>query len=310
MAVVTKPRIGWIGIGRMGEAMVRRLARAGYPVTAYNRTRAKAEALAAEGVRVVGAPVELAGAELVFTMLSGADAATEALHGERGLLASGRGPRTVVDCSTMSVEASAAIRAALERAGTQFLAAPVSGNPHVVAAGKAAIVASGPRAAFDAAAEALAAICPGVVHVGDGELARIAKICHNLYVAVVTESLAEITLLANRAGMRREAFLEFLNLSPMGSAFSRAKTPAFVKLDFSVTFTPQLMRRDVDLALELGRALEVPLPLGSVVRDQLQGLIGHGWSGVDFSALLLLAARSAGVQLAPEDARPPAIDQD
>jgi 3-hydroxyisobutyrate dehydrogenase-like beta-hydroxyacid dehydrogenase len=306
---MSKPRIGWIGIGRMGEAMVRRLARAGYPVTAYNRTRAKAEALAAEGVRVADAPAELAGAELVFTMLSGGDAVMEVLRGERGLLASGRGPGTMVDCSTMSVDASAAIRAVLERAGTQFLAAPVSGNPHVVAAGKAVIVASGPRAVFDGAAEALAAICPGVVHVGEGELARIAKLCHNLYVALVTESLAEITLLANRAGMRREAFLEFLNLSPMGSTFSRAKTPAFVKLDFSVTFTPRLMRRDVDLALELGRALEVPLPLGSVVRDQLQRLIGHGWSDADFSALLLLAAQSAGVKLTAEEDRPTGSDQ-
>jgi len=301
---MSKPRMGWIGIGRMGEAMVRRLARAGYPVTVYNRTRSKAEALAAEGVRIAGAPAELAEADLVFTMLSGGDAVKEVLTGERGLLASGRGPATVIDCSTISVDASTAIRVALERAGTQFLAAPVSGNPHVVAAGKGAFVVSGPRAVFDAAADVLAAICPGVAYVGEGELARIAKICHNLYVALVAESLAEITLLAHRAGMRRGAFLEFLNLSPMGSTFSKAKTPAFVKLDFSVTFTPQLMRRDVDLTLELGRALEVPLPLGSVVRDQLQRLIGHGWSEADFSALLLLAAQSAGVKLAPEDARP------
>jgi len=306
---MSKPRIGWIGIGRMGAVMAQRLARAGYPVTAYNRTRAKAEALGADGVRIAGAPAELAEVDLVFTMLAGGEAVMEVLTGSRGLLASGRGPRTVVDCSTMSVEASAAIRAALEGAGTQFLAAPVSGNPHVVAAGKGVIVASGPRAAFDAAADALAAICPGVVHVGEGELARIAKICHNLYVALVTESLAEITLLANRAGMRRGAFLEFLNLSPMGSTFSKAKTPAFVKLDFPVTFTPRLMRRDVDLALELGRALEVPLPLGSVVRDQLQRLIGHGWSEADFSALLLLAAQSAGVKLATEDDRPTGSDE-
>ncbi len=293
----------------MGAAMVRRLAQAGYPVTAYNRTRAKAEALASEGVRVAGAPADLAAADLVFTMLSGGDAVMGLLAGEQGLLGTGRGPRTLIDCSTMSVESSADIRAALARAGTQFLAAPVSGNPHVVAAGKGACVASGPRAAFDAAAEALAAICPGVVHAGEGELARIAEICHNLYVALVTESLAEITLLAQRAGMRRGAFLEFLNVSPMGSTYSRAKTPAFVKLDFSVTFTPQLMRRDVDLALELGRGLDVPLPLGSVVRDQLQRLIGHGWSDLDFSALLLLAAQSGGVKLAPEDDRPIGADR-
>jgi 3-hydroxyisobutyrate dehydrogenase-like beta-hydroxyacid dehydrogenase len=144
-------------------------------------------------------------------------------------------------------------------------------------------------------------IGPAASYVGEGELARIVKICHNVFLGVVTQSLAEITILANKAGVPRHAFLEFINQSVMGSMFSRYKSPAFVNLDFKVTFTPALLRKDMDLGLDAGRELQVPLPLASITRDIIQSQIGNGYTDADFSTLLLLHARASGIELKPEN---------
>ena len=133
-------------------------------------------------------------------------------------------------------------------------------------------------------------IAPSASYVGEGELARIVKICHNVFLGVVTQSLAEVTVLAEKAGVPRHAFLEFLNQSVMGSTFTRYKTPAFVNLDFNVTFTPQLLRKDLDLGLDAGRRFEVPMPLASITRDKVQELIGTGLDDGDFAKLVELQA--------------------
>jgi 3-hydroxyisobutyrate dehydrogenase-like beta-hydroxyacid dehydrogenase len=163
------------------------------------------------------------------------------------------------------------------------------------------VVASGPQDAFDAVAPYLAAVGQGVSYVGDGELSRIAKICHNVMLGVVIQNLCEITILAEKAGMKRHAFLDFLNKSVMGSMFTRYKTPALSNLDFHVTFTPELLRKDIDLGLSAGRTLGVPMPLTSVARDMVQTLIGHGYTDQDFSTLLLLQAKASGLELKPEN---------
>ncbi|MFO1361126.1 MAG: NAD-binding protein [Burkholderiales bacterium] len=142
----------------------------------------------------------------------------------------------------------------------------------------------------------------GVSYVGDGELARIAKIAHNVFLGVTIQSLAEVTILAQKAGMSRAAFLDFLNKSVMGSTFSRYKTPALVNLDMSVTFTPALLRKDIDLGLDAGRELEVPMPLAAATRDLVQTMIGNGYGAEDFAALLKLQARASGIELASENA--------
>jgi 3-hydroxyisobutyrate dehydrogenase len=183
----------------------------------------------------------------------------------------------------------------------KFLAAPVSGNAKVINAGKLTVVASGPQDAFDAVSPYLAEIGQGVSYVGDGELSRIAKICHNVMLGVVIQNLCEITVLAEKAGMKRHAFLDFLNKSVMGSMFTRYKTPALSNLDFHVTFTPELLRKDIDLGLSAGRTYGVPMPLTSLTRDLVQTLIGNGFSDEDFSTLLLLQAKASGIELKPED---------
>jgi 3-hydroxyisobutyrate dehydrogenase len=217
------------------------------------------------------------------------------------LSGNGKLPRMVVECSSISLDGSAELRGLLAHRGVEFLAAPVSGNAKVIKAGRLSFVCSGPRPAFDAALPYLERIARAAIYVGEGELARIVKICHNVFLGVVTQSLAEITVLAQKAGVPRHAFLEFMNQSVMGSTFSRYKTPALVNLDFKVTFTPTLLRKDLDLGLDAARRFEVPMPLASATRDIVQTLIGRGMDDADFAKLIVLQAEASGVSLKPEN---------
>ena len=301
MANMKQHKLGWIGIGRMGYAMAERLAKGGADIAVWNRTRSKAEPLAHSGAKVVNALTDLAGCDIVFTMVSTGKDVKEVLFGDKGVMSQGKAPKIVVDSTSISLEESAEIRGKLAEKGVKFLAAPVSGNAKVIKAGKLTVVASGPQDAFDAVAPYLAEVGQGVSYVGDGELSRIAKICHNVMLGVVIQNLCEITILAEKAGMKRHAFLDFLNKSVMGSMFTRYKTPALSNLDFHVTFTPELLRKDIDLGLSAGKALGVPMPLTSVTRDMVQTLIGHGYTEQDFSTLLLLQAKASGMELKPEN---------
>ena len=297
-----RTRVGWIGIGRMGYAMAERLAKAGADLTVWNRTRAKAEPLAAYGAKIAGAVTELASCDVVFCMVSTWNDVKEVVAGPGGLLSNpARAPRLLVECSSISLEGSAELRTMLAERRIDYLAAPVSGNAKVIKAGRLSFVCSGPRSAYDTALPYLRMIAPAASYVGEGELARIVKICHNVLLGVMTQSLAEVTVLAHKAGVPRHAFLDFINQSVLGSTFSRYKTPAFVNLDFAVTFTPHLLRKDLDLGLDAGRRYEVPMPLASLTRDMVQTLIGRGMSEGDFVQLLLLEAEAAGVKLVPEN---------
>jgi 3-hydroxyisobutyrate dehydrogenase len=291
-------RIGWIGTGRMGYAMAERLAKAGCDLSVWNRTRAKAEPLAAHGAKIVKEPANLASCDVLFTIVAEGHDLKEVLA---AVTAKGESPKIVVDCTSISIEDSAEIRKLLAARGAKLIAAPVSGNAKVIKAGKLTAVASGPRDAFEVVRPYFQILGQGVSYVGEGELSRIAKICHNVMLGVVTQSLAEITVLAQKAGMPRHAFLDFLNKSVLGSVFTRYKAPAFVNLDFSVTFTPALLRKDMDLGLDAGRELGVPLPLASLTRDLIQTLIGHGLADKDFSTLVLLQARASGIELEAEN---------
>ena len=301
MSAAKQSSIGWIGIGRMGYAMAERLAKAGADVTVWNRTRNKAEPLAAHGAKIATQVSELANCDIVFVMVSTWDDVKEVVGGPGGLLSTTKAPKLVVECSSISLEGSAELRAMLAERRTELLAAPVSGNAKVIKAARLSFVCSGPKSAFDAALPYLKMIAPAASYVGEGELARIVKICHNVFLGVVTQSLAEITVLAQKAGVPRHAFLDFINQSVMGSTFSRYKTPAFVNLDFKVTFTPQLLRKDLDLGLDAAKRFDVPMPLASITRDIVQTLIGHGMTEQDFAQLLLLEAEAAGIKLAPEN---------
>jgi 3-hydroxyisobutyrate dehydrogenase-like beta-hydroxyacid dehydrogenase len=294
--------LGWIGAGgRMGFAMAKRLLAAGHKVAVYNRTRSKVEPLAELGASIAESVEELRTCDIVFTTVSTSDDLIAVCLGPDGLLSKARSPKLLVDCSSVSEEASAKVRAEAEKVGTQMLAAPVSGNAKVVSAGKLTIVASGPRKAFDVAQPYLAALGQGVTYVGEGELARMVKICHNLLLGVIAQSLAEITVLAEKGGVPRHAFLEFINNSVVGSMFSRYKTPAFVNLDWTPTFTPVLLRKDLDLGLKAAKALGVPLPVTQVTRDIVDEAVEAGHTDCDFAILLEQQATKSKLRLKSEN---------
>jgi 3-hydroxyisobutyrate dehydrogenase len=294
--------VGWIGAGRMGAAMAARLATAGHKVTVWNRTRAKAEPLTEVGAVVADTISELRGMDVVFTMVSTNKDLEQVLLGEGGLLADPTDvPRILVDCSTVEQDASERVRAACTERGVAFLACPVSGNGKVVKAGKLTLVASGPEETYRRVEHLLQAIGKGVTYVGDGDVARLVKICHNLMLGVVTQNLAEIVVLAEKGGVSRAAFMEFLNNSVMGSVFTRYKTPAIVKLDYTPTFTPILLRKDFDLGLAAAHDLDVPMPVSAATAQAVQASVSSGRVDEDFAILLDLQAHNSGITLAPED---------
>ncbi len=291
--------IGWIGAGRMGAAMATRLIAAGNDVTVTNRTRSKAEQL---GAKVADTPRDLADRDLVFIMVSANDDLLEVTTGPQGILSDpGRAPRLLVDCSTVSTETSAAVRAAAAARGTEFLAAPVSGNPKVVKSGNLTMAVSGSEEAFAQVEPYMNQICKGVTYVGTDEVARLVKICHNMMLGIVTQAMAEITVLAEKGGVKRSAWLNFLNDSVMGSSFTRYKSPAFVNLDFTPTFTPVLLRKDFDLGMHAAYEHDVPMPVSALVTEIVKSSIGAGYEKEDFAVLLLEAARGAGLEMTPEN---------
>jgi 3-hydroxyisobutyrate dehydrogenase len=293
-------RLGWAGTGRMGYQLAARLLKAGHDVAVYNRTRAKAEPLAELGATIVDTPAGLGDRDIVFTMVAGPEDFREVVLGPQGIVSGERRPRLIVDSTTVSPAMGEEVRAAASELGVALLAAPVSGNPKVVKAGKLTLCVSGPHDAWEEAKEYLELLGRRVTYVGDGERARLVKICHNLMLGVVTQCMAEVTVLAEKGGVSRAAFLEFLNDSVMGSTFTRYKTPAFVNLDFTPTFTPALLLKDFQLGGEAARAMDVPMPISAATQEIVQSLIGLGYTDVDFAALLELEARGAGLELAPE----------
>ncbi|MFJ1822316.1 MULTISPECIES: NAD(P)-dependent oxidoreductase [unclassified Streptomyces] len=297
-----RPRVGWIGTGRMGFRLAARLLDAGHDVAVFNRTRAKAEPLAERGATVVDRPADLADRDVVFTMVSASSDLETVTTGPGGVLTSpNAAPGVLVDSSTVSTQMSALVRKAAAGRGTGFLAAPVSGNPKVVAAGKLTVAVSGSREEFDRVEPLLALLGRGVTYVGEDEVARLVKIAHNVFLGVVTQSLAEITVLAEKGGVSRAAFLEFLNDSVMGSVYTRYKSPALVNLDFTPTFTMPLLRKDFDLGLAAARGLEVPMPLAAATAQLVASAIGAGHVEEDFAALILEQARNSGVTLEAQD---------
>ena len=310
-----KQKIGWIGAGRMGLPMAERLLKAGYDLSIWNRTRAKAEPLAKLGGKVVDTLLELKDVDVLFSIVSTGKDLDQVYFGKNSV--SGHGgklPKIFVDCSTISVEESATMRDRLKQLGSEYVAAPVSGNAKVIKAGKLSAVISGNEAACKTVIPILEAIAPrGVSYVGEGELARVCKIAHNVMLGVVIENLIEITLLANKMGVPRHAFLAFMNNSVMGSMFTRYKSPALVNLDWTTTFTPELLRKDLDLGLALGREWDVPMPVTAATREVLQSHFGAAtlkpdpeeYLQKDFAALMETMALAAGMKLQSENKNVP-----
>jgi 3-hydroxyisobutyrate dehydrogenase-like beta-hydroxyacid dehydrogenase len=289
--------VGWLGTGRMGSAMARRLIDSGCSVTVWNRTRSKADVLGAAGAQVAGTAADLGRAEIVFVMVSTPADLEQVVNDPHGLLSGPALPKLLVDCSTVDVDASAKVRRELALRGVDFLAAPVSGNPHVVAEGDAVLVASGPRAVFDQAEPYLRAIGRAAVWVGEQEQARLVKICHNLYLGLIAQAVSEVTTLAEKAGVPRAAFLDFLSHTVLATEWVRRRTPDMLSLDWTPTFTTELLRKDFDLGMAAARAEEVPMPLAAATHQLIQRAIGLGHRDDDFLSLFQMQAEASGMKL-------------
>lgn len=286
----------------MGQAMVGRLLDAGFATEVWNRTASKAEPLAKRGARVVAAKRELAACDIVFTMVSTTNDLKDVLFGADGLVTAAARPKIIVDSSSISLEGSADIRARLEALGVGYLCAPVSGNAKVCRAGKLLVVASGPRELYETALPWLECLGRSTMWVGEGELARVWKIAHNTLFGVIIQGLCEVTVLAEKAGIPRHVFLQSINESVLGSAYTRYKTPALVNLTFDqVTFTPPLLLKDMDLGLGTARSHGVVMPAAAATRESVAAMVGRGHDREDFAVLLVETARNAGLELHAED---------
>ena len=294
--------MGWIGLGRMGEAMVKRLLKAGHAVSVWNRTASKAEPLVEFGATIVTGKQDLANCDIVFTMVSTTDDLKQVLFGEGGLVTGAAKPKIVVDSSSISQEGSAEIRMRLEGMGVGYLCSPVSGNAKVAKAGKLLQVASGPKALYTEVEPYLQAMARKVMWVGEGELARVWKIAHNTMFGVIIQNLCEITVLAEKAGIPRHIFLESINDSVLGSMYTRYKTPMLTNLAFDqVTFTPKLLLKDMDLGMAAARAHGVAMPAAAATRESVARMVGRGHEDIDFAVLLVETARDAGLELKSEN---------
>lgn len=302
-------KIGWVGAGRMGYPMASRLAKDGQDVSVWNRTKSKADPLSEYGANVVSALDELYDVDVLFTMVSTGKDLKQVYFGDDGVLSKGSNKSQIfVDCSSISTEDSNEIRERLNEKGVSYISCPVSGNGKAVKAGVLSIVASGPEDIFNTVKPYLETIAPrGVAYVGDGDLARFCKIAHNVMLGVVIQNLAEITILAQKAGVPRHAFLNFMNNSVMGSIFTQYKSNAFTNLDWTTTFTTPLLLKDLDLGLQSAKELGVPMPVTAATRQVVQQHAGRVEKiskdnlEKDFGMLLESVADGAGISLTPEN---------
>jgi 3-hydroxyisobutyrate dehydrogenase-like beta-hydroxyacid dehydrogenase len=292
--------VGWLGTGRMGMAMARRLVDAGVNVTAWNRTIAKVDELRSRGAHVATSIADLGRCDVVFVMVAKPSDLEQVVFDDAGILAASNRPRVVVSCATVDPTTSARVRAALEAQGVRYLASPISGNPHVVADGRSTFVVSGPRETFEEAQALLETIACAAMWVGEHEEAITVKICHNLYLGMIAQSVSEVTVLAEKSGVDRALFLNFLDSTGLAMPWVHNRTPDLLSLDWTPTFTTELLRKDFELGMDCARSAEAPMPLAASVLQLLQTAIGRGYRDADFLSLFAVQAASAGLDVRPQ----------
>ncbi|WP_157514921.1 NAD(P)-dependent oxidoreductase [Nocardioides sp. J54] len=287
--------VGFVGLGNMGRPMARRLEVPELHLSVYNRTTAKCGEFADRGCTVASVLADLRHCTIIFTMLGTDDDVEHVYLAKDGLVATTSPGTTLVDCSTISAEMSAQVRARCENAGLSFLAAPVAGGPPIIEGGGLAMAVSGDRGTFEAAGEVLRKVAPRAVYVGPGETSRLVKICHNLLVAATLEVLGELCVLAEAKEVERSALLSFLQSTAISSRFIEYKAPLLESLDFTAAFTSRLMQKDLDLGLSLAKDVGVAMPVATQVRDTFKDANDGGLADLDASSIYLhLAAVARG----------------
>jgi 3-hydroxyisobutyrate dehydrogenase-like beta-hydroxyacid dehydrogenase len=287
---------GFIGLGQMGSAIAANLIKAGHDVTVYNRTRAKAEALRAQGAKIAERPADACRGDVVFTMLADDAAVESVVFGYDGILANLAKGSIHISSSTISVALSKRLAAAHGEAGQRYVAAPVFGRPEAAAAAKLFVVAAGDPDAVRTAMPLFDAIAQKTFVVSNSaEAANLVKLSGNFLIAAVIESLGEAMALVGKAGIDKHVYLDILTSTLFGAPIYKTYGNLIADAKFTPPgFAAPLGLKDVKLALAAGDDLRVPLPLASLLRDRFLTLLANGGDTLDWSAVGGLAAKDAG----------------
>jgi len=289
--------LGFVGLGVMGSEMVLRLLEKGHTVTGYNRTRSKAARLIEKGMKWAESPREVAAAsDFTFSMVTNSPALEMIVEGTDGILAGFTSGKVLIDMSTVSPDFSRSVAAKVRAKSADMVDAPVSGSVITLQEGKLSIMVGGRRNTFDRIMPLLLDIGPKVTYVGDNGLALVMKIAANLSLAVQMLAFSEGILLAEKSGISREVAVEVLTNSAIASPMVKYRGPFVLKLPAEAWFNVNMMQKDMLLALELGRALDVPMPTTAITNEFLTSARGMGLVQEDFAVLFDVLASMSGVK--------------
>jgi 3-hydroxyisobutyrate dehydrogenase-like beta-hydroxyacid dehydrogenase len=289
--------LGFVGLGVMGSEMVSRLLGKGHTVTGYNRTRSKAGWLVKKGMNWADSPRAVAAAaDVTFSMVTNSAALQAIMEGPDGILASLAAGKILVDMSTVSPAFSRSIAAKVREKGADMLDAPVSGSVITLQQGKLSVMVGGRAATFERVKPLLYDIGPKVTHVGDNGLALVMKIATNLSLAVQMMAFSEGVLLAEKSGIARETAVDVLTHSAVASPMIQYRGPFVLKMPAEAWFNVNMMQKDMLLALELGRQLDVPMPTTAVSNEFLTAARGMGLVEKDFAVVFDVLAQMSGVK--------------
>ncbi|MBI3741476.1 MAG: NAD(P)-dependent oxidoreductase [Chloroflexi bacterium] len=289
--------LGFVGLGVMGSRIVKRLLDAGHAVTGFNRTKSKAQWLMDAGMHWGDSPRAVAEkSEIIFSMVTDTRALRAITEGADGILAGLRAGKIYVDMSTVSPAASREIAQQVASQGAYMLDAPVSGSVITLEQGNLSIMIAGDAATFEKVKPVLQAIGPKVNYVGANGLAVTMKIATNLSLAVQMLAFSEGVLLAEKAGIKRETAVEVLLNSVIASPMVKYRGPFVLKLPDEAWFDVDMMQKDMTLALELGRQLDVPLPTTAITNEFLTAARGMGFAEKDFAVMFAVLAKMAGAK--------------
>ncbi len=293
-----KPRIGFVGLGIMGKGMAECLLKAGYELSVYNRTRAKAQRLAELGATVAETPAEAAsGKEVVITMLADPQAVAEAVLGPDGVIQGLEPGATLIDCSTVDPATTALTLAAATAKGARFLDSPVGGSKDAAAQGELVLMVGGEKETLDEVREVLEVISARIVHAGPSGSGSMVKLCFNMISSHMTAALAEALVFGVRSGLKPEVILDTVMAGRIASDYYQWKADSIMDRDFSTKFSTKLVHKDLNLMMSAAYAMNIPLPVTAAVKELFGMAKSHGLAEEDFCSVIKVLEEFAGVEV-------------
>jgi 3-hydroxyisobutyrate dehydrogenase-like beta-hydroxyacid dehydrogenase len=289
--------LGYIGLGVMGSQMVDRLMNHGHTVTGYNRTRAKAQWLIDKGMKFADTPRGVAeAADVVFSMVTNSSALEHVAHGADGIVAGLSKGKVLIDMSTVSPGVSKSLAAQVREKGADMVDAPVSGSVITLQQGKLSVMVGGTKETFERVKPLLLDVGPKVTHVGENGLALVMKIATNLSLTVQMLAFSEGVLLAEKSGIPREVAVDVITHSAVASPMIQYRGPMVLNMPEEAWFNVNMMQKDMLLAMDLGRQVDVPLPMTAAANEMLTAARGMGLAERDFAIVFQVLARMSGLE--------------